>query len=128
MTKKDLRTGRQIEKRNGDRAIILLGTKAGDVWKNLHDDGCLPLGDLNEDLTCGAAHSLDVMKIFESSAPSEYLKDMDDECLIWERHESKIITIKGKEYPEDNLQEMLEQYFYVLTHCPCRKKCYENNN
>jgi len=87
--KSDLKTGDQIEKSNGKRFVIMLGTQGGDcyveiggmVWGNM--DG------FDENLKdTGGYHEFDVSKVYRSGYQHKYTsKEFDEHELIWKREE-----------------------------------------
>ncbi len=98
MKKSDLRTGMQVEDRDGKRSVILLGTKHGDVRVEVGGSSWGELSMLNENLTHTVNKSLDVLKVYENSHPDQYLiKEFGDCHLIWEREEEEIPSLTMKE-------------------------------
>ena len=70
-SKKDLKTGMIIENRKGKKAMILLGTKNGDIYSGKDMWG--PLINFHDDLTSITAPSCDIIKIYQPCNNSGYL-------------------------------------------------------
>lgn len=94
MKKSDLKTGMQVELRDGSRCIVLLGTPKGDVLKDLNDTTWLSLDSLNESLVGGGERDFDVMSVFLSAYPYQYVIEMPDDACVWRRDEVEKIDIE----------------------------------
>lgn len=81
MKKQDLRSGMTVEYRDGDRRLVLLNSKNGDVLVEIINGRCITVNNLkyyNEKLESldGDGKYLDIVKVF----------DINNK-LIWERKE-----------------------------------------
>lgn len=102
MTKSDLKTGMILELRNGEKAMVLIGTEHGDIFSGEN------WGSLNntfrDDLSSVYSKPGDVIKIYQPITNMYYLNklfNLIDTKLIWERKEGldgKTALIDGKEY------------------------------
>jgi hypothetical protein len=91
MKKSDLKTGMWVERRNGEKTIVLLGTSKGDFLKSLKGGTHGHLERINEDLTSKTSKDLDIVKIWNQEYEYEYLKE-EGLKLIWERKDTKEIS------------------------------------
>ena len=108
MKKSDLRTGMQVENRNGNRKVVLLdtidGSKLITINSTMHGDFI----HYNDDLTHHSCRDLDIMKVYSSEFVYKVMKINFKECdLIWQR-EIKIeisVIINGKESSLKDISE-----------------------
>ncbi len=108
MKKKDLRTGMQVEQRNGTRKVVLLDTKSGNVIVRVNGSEHGDLGGYNNDLTCGHDEQFDIMKVYSSYQITDFLiGKFDEDEIIWQRNPSIEINVKinGKETTLKDISE-----------------------
>lgn len=88
MKKSDLRTGMWIEKRDGNKAIILLNTKNGNIYSGENTWG--EISNYNEDLKNSFSATHDILKVYQPTSNYAYWNfDKDKLKLIWERETFK---------------------------------------
>lgn len=89
-TKSDLKTGMVIEQRNGDKAMVLLGTANGDI---VSGQTWYSLTSLKEDLTNQYSRGCyDIVKVYQPRSNLDYLgldSIWDQYNVIWEREVPK---------------------------------------
>ena len=119
--KSDLKTGMWVENRNGILAMVLLGTKNGDI---ISGQTWCPLAEYRENLLrndISIKTDYDIVKVYQPKSNSDYLGyiDMNKEVfntsrwiLLWDRNqELKEITELKKSISdiEKDLQGMKEK-------------------
>ena len=113
MKKSELKTGMQVETRDGERYVVLLDTPSGDVivkvggnnWDELNNYNKLMLFNNKEFLKS------DIVKVYSNTFSNQYLiKKMDERFLIWEREEEKVFCkLDGVEYSESTLRSLIKK-------------------
>lgn len=74
MKKSKLKTGMRITQRNGDTAIVLLGTSNGDIVSCIGTKGTWsPLEEYNSDLTNKHGQEYDIVKVEDANCNMDYL-------------------------------------------------------
>jgi hypothetical protein len=122
MKKSDLKTGMQVEIRNGDKLLVFIGvytefTKENEnfivnknqkhSWEVLenYDDYLLKIDRETSDW--------DIMKIYSCSHPYCFTRFDDDVynngTLIWSRENEKTYSIDGVEYSESTLRSLIKK-------------------
>ena len=111
MRKSDLKTGMQIEKRNGNRYVVMLDTMRGDVYVRVNGTKHGELNFFNDDLTYNNNSGFDIVAVYESPLTYRYLtREFDESECIWKRKEEKpVVTLDGVEYSESTLRSMIKK-------------------
>ena len=109
MKKSDLKSGMQIEQRDGDRMIVFIDSPAGDVFVKVNGDDCDRLNMFDEDLCHEYNKEYDVVKIYSSDDITGYNNKISSEDLIWERKEDSIVTFDGVDYSESTLRSLIQK-------------------
>ncbi len=111
MKKADLKTGMQFENAKGDRRVVLLGTANGDVYVEVGGTIHGSLDYYNDDLTSRSNAIPDIVKVYETVCPNQYLiKKIGEHNKIWEREkEVETIEIDGEPYNADEVRERLKE-------------------
>lgn len=99
--KSDLKTGDQIEKRNGLRYVVMLGTPRGDVYVAVNGIEWGRLSYYNEKMEYpNDIKGYDIVAVYSNESPNQYLKTkMDETCKIWQR----------EKVPEYTMEEAIEK-------------------
>jgi hypothetical protein len=113
MTKSELRTGMIVTARNGNRYMVFLNTTissyrgSDDFLVGLKGDGFNYLSNYNENLTCKAYNSFDIMKVEKCKWVADLTSKNPELNTIWERKEKKTYTYA-------QLREILGSEFEVV--------------
>jgi len=108
MKKKDLKTGMQVQLRNGIRYLVLLNTSYGDIVSEINGFRWFLLYSHFDDMTYEDS-SLDIMSVYERDGNVINEKISEKYC-IWKRPKEKMITINNKEYSESTIKKALQEY------------------
>lgn len=100
-TKTDLKSGMVVEYRNGERRVIVGETLVGECYQNLlsYYSNDLKIMKSNElDATHDNLDNLDIVKVFKVQkgmyCMPQFLYQIPDSEVIWEREEPKKMTIE----------------------------------
>jgi hypothetical protein len=108
MTKKDLKTGMWVQRRDGSYRMLLLGTEHGDF---VVGESYAGLSFIKDDLTSKTSKNLDFMKVYQPRTNIAYLPDSDGKPklhemrLLWER------PAEVKEISKDEAFRILKDKF-----------------
>jgi hypothetical protein len=90
-TKSDLKTGMWVELRNGEKSLVFLNTKHGDIFSS--NDTWGSLGGYSEDLTLKDEEiddiQYDIVKVYQPTCNRDYYNFDSHSKVVWERKEEK---------------------------------------
>ncbi|MCE5227905.1 MAG: hypothetical protein LLG05_18855 [Porphyromonadaceae bacterium] len=87
-TKYDLKTGMRVQKRNGDKYLVLLNTPEGDIL--ISESGWTSLKNIRADFTSTYGREYDIVRAFKPTQECQMIvKRWSEMQLIWERKEEQ---------------------------------------
>jgi hypothetical protein len=92
MKKSDLKTGMWVEYRNGEKRMVALNTKEGDVLIGIEYGRAL-LSGFNENLEHKFHNSMGIVAIYQANCYGDILKE-EKAKKIWERQEVIEMTLE----------------------------------
>ena len=114
MKKSDLKTGMIVEKRSGEKGLIILNNTYDEDAIIFNENSWTPLGRYSSGLIWfGNMREFDIIKVYITDLPTGFLSRKNKFGPfdpIWERKEEEtILTLDGIEYSESTLRSLIKK-------------------
>lgn len=108
-TKKDLRTGMRVDRRDG--SIMFVVENLGEISIASDSSGHMFDSEINTDLTCNTDKKRDIIRVYNiPTLMNDFFNIRVKGMLLWERkNEPTLLTHNGIEWSEATLKSMIDK-------------------